>query len=93
MTIAQLIQFYEEGRITSHELIPSIFDQSELGDIGVLLEALPEHPRKELNRYIDSFRPGETRSTKGPISARHEENVSAVKDWLKSNKPLRVGSL
>ena len=72
-----LIQCYEEGRTTTHQLILEILSRACRTDVDDALLVLPQHLHVKFETFLDTYIPGEMLSNGGPIQ--HPESVNAAK--------------
>ena len=88
MTIRQLVESYDRGAITGHELIVRLLDQVSRSHVDTVMGALPEHLHEEMRRFLEGYRPGEMLTLHGPVPP--PENIEIARAWLNAQQRLGI---
>ena len=65
MSICELVEFYEEGGITEHELAVEAILMVDETNVANIIDALPREVMPEVEQFVKTYKPNEMVSVFG----------------------------
>jgi hypothetical protein len=84
MTIETLLEYYEEGRMTSHAVAVSAINLVDPSSVNAVMRALPEKIKLEVLEYAVKYRPNKMISIN--LETPSPESIECVKRYFQEHR-------